>query len=475
MSQALSGLVASCALACATAPAVHATPLGPPTWSDEFDGDTLDSTKWADRLEGTKRHDGFLTHDAVSVDDGHLTITTYTEDAKHYSGMISTHLRGSDGFEQKYGYFEARMRFHSSPGQWSAFWLQSRTIDDPHGDPEQAGVEMDVVEHRARCGELGGCDAGADISDRAQQGLIWDGYATGHPFMIRLSDELTGLDGGGWHTWAMSWTPTEVTFLYDDTPMWSVPGPISRRSQYLILSSEVGKSFAGEIPTDGYGSREKSDTNVEVDYVRAWDTTLGATAPANVSAPVASGTASPGHKLTCAPGTWTGEPAPSLRYQWRRDGATIEGASTPGYIVRGEDRGHALACRVSGVNRADLVRALSNAFMIPAPAQKVAATVRVTIVCTVCRASVVSATAFGEIRVPRVGRTKARTYKLVTTATTSADGKTVTVAVRVVRRVRDAITRALRAGRHIEVTFGVRVRDSVGKTGTITRRVALKL
>ena len=90
----LAGILAICAVACAAAPAANAVPVGPPTWSDEFGGDTLDAEKWAHRLPETERQDGLLARDAVSVNDGILTIKTYTKDAKHYSGMISTHPRG---------------------------------------------------------------------------------------------------------------------------------------------------------------------------------------------------------------------------------------------------------------------------------------------------------------------------------------------------------------------------------------------
>jgi hypothetical protein len=61
-----------------------------------------------------------------------------------------------------------------------------------------------------------------------------------------------------------------MTFYYDGAAIWSTSGPISRRSQYLILSSEVGQFFAGAIPAGGYGSRETSRTNMQVDYVRVW-------------------------------------------------------------------------------------------------------------------------------------------------------------------------------------------------------------
>lgn len=249
-----------------------ATPLGPPTWSDEFDGSGLDPTRWSYRATGI-RLDGDLTPDAVSVGNGVLTIKTYTEAGEHHSGMISTQRHGSAGFEQTYGTFEARVKFHSSPGQWSAFWLQSPTIGSPLGDPASAGVETDIAEHRALC-ELvpspATCAAGEDISNRTQRALIWDGYGSDRKASVKLSDPLAGLGNDSWHTFALRWTPTEMTFYYDGAAIWSTSGPISRRSQYIILSSEVGRFFAGAIPAAGYGSRDTSSTNMQVDYVRVW-------------------------------------------------------------------------------------------------------------------------------------------------------------------------------------------------------------
>ena len=255
-----------------TRSAQAATPLGPPTWSDEFDGSSLDPTRWSYRATGT-RFDGDLTPDAVSVGNGVLTIKTYTEAGEHHSGMISTQRRGSAGLEQTYGTFEARVKFHSSPGQWSAFWLQSPTIGSPLGDPASAGVETDIAEHRVLCEPVPSpatCAAGEDISNRTQRALIWDGYGSDRKASVKLSDPLAGLGNDSWHTFALRWTPTEMTFYYDGAAIWSTSGPISRRSQYIILSSEVGRFFAGAIPAAGYGSRETSSTNMQVDYVRVW-------------------------------------------------------------------------------------------------------------------------------------------------------------------------------------------------------------
>jgi beta-glucanase (GH16 family) len=348
-------LVAAAALAVG-APAAAAAPtsLDVLSWSDEFDGSGLDSTRWAHRASGP-RHDGVLTPDAVSVGGGVLTIKTYTEGGTHYSGMISTHRRGSEGFEQAYGYFEARIKFNSRPGQWSSFWLQSRTIGNPIGDPATAGVEMDVVEHRARCVNAPAptpaatCSPTNDVSARSQQALIWDGYGPESRSTVKLTEPLPGLGNDSWHTWALRWTPTELTFSYDDTVTWTVTRPISRQAQYLILSSEVGEFFAGAIPAGGYGPRASTTTSMQVDYVRAY---TPATPPANSAPPVTTGTSEVGETLSCSSGSWSGNPAPSLGYEWLRDDAAIPGAISPTYVLQIEDASHELGCRVSASNAA---------------------------------------------------------------------------------------------------------------------------
>jgi beta-glucanase (GH16 family) len=398
-------------LARAQARAVQAaTPLGPPTWSDEFDGSSLDLTRWSYRATGP-RFDGNLTPDAVSVGGGVLTIKTYTEGGQHYSGMISTQQHGSTGFEQAYGTFEARVKFNSSPGQWSAFWLQSPTIGSPLGDPATAGVETDIAEHRARCETVPSprspapCAAGDDISNRTQRALIWDGYGADRKAAVQLSDPLEGFGNDSWHTFAVRWTPTEMTFYYDATAIWSTSGPISRRSQYIILSSEVGTFFAGAIPAGGYGSRETSRTSMQVDYVRVW-----AAAP---------------------------------------DDFPTTGASSP----------------------APIDTTAPNARLFTPSSQKLRANVVVSVSCPdePCRA-----TATGTIRIPRLGHARATTYRPSAATTSIARGMRVPVRLRLSSHARAAIMRALRADKRIVLKLGIRVADSAGNVQPRTRQVTLK-
>ena len=57
-------------------------------WSDEFEGTFLNTNKWEHRLPGP-RNDAINTSNAVSLSNGVLTITTYTEGGTNFTGMIA--------------------------------------------------------------------------------------------------------------------------------------------------------------------------------------------------------------------------------------------------------------------------------------------------------------------------------------------------------------------------------------------------
>ena len=88
--------------------------------------------------------------------------------------------------------------------------------------------------------------------------------------------------------------------------------------------------------------------------------------PANTAAPVVSGDTTLGDTLTCTSGGWTGDPTPSLTYQWQRDGVAVDGATSDTYTVGTADQGHLLSCLVTATNPGATLAETSNLVAVPA-------------------------------------------------------------------------------------------------------------
>jgi hypothetical protein len=98
--------------------AMFSTKAAPPAgyyqvWGDEFNGTSLDTTKWDYWLPGTRR-DAVNIANAVSVSGGYLNITTYTSNSVNYTAMIAT-----DGtFRPRFGYWETSVAWGDTNGMW---------------------------------------------------------------------------------------------------------------------------------------------------------------------------------------------------------------------------------------------------------------------------------------------------------------------------------------------------------------------
>jgi beta-glucanase (GH16 family) len=225
-------------------------------WADEFDGTALDLKKWEVHAPGP-RSDAVNTAEAIGVHDGNLIITTFTVSGTHCAGMVATAGRQ----EFRHGYFEIRAKFETQPGMWSALWLYSPEFAQVDGDPTTTGMEIDIFEHRSQDKD------GADISSGGQHAVHWRGYYLQHKAVAHATGDF-GLNEG-WHTIGLLWTETAYKFFVDGAQTWEVTEPLSQRSEFLILSSEVLRdNWAGKIPPEGYGDRDASAARLLVDYVR---------------------------------------------------------------------------------------------------------------------------------------------------------------------------------------------------------------
>lgn len=216
-------------------------------WSDEFNGNVLDRSKWKHRALG-KRGDAFNTASSVSLDGmGHLVIEAKVKGDSVLAGMIST-----EGlFETQYGYFECKAFLTKTPGIWPAFWLQSPTNHD-NGVPEINGAEIDIFEYFIHAKK-----------DSVAHTTHWGGYGATHDGAGPVWGGLKNT-ADGFHTFALEWTPVGYTTFVDGALTYSGNPRISKAKEFIILSVEANQKVAGPL------DRRNLPDRFIVDYVRVY-------------------------------------------------------------------------------------------------------------------------------------------------------------------------------------------------------------
>lgn len=254
------------------------------TWNDEFDGTTLDASKWAYQ-NGTGAEYGidgwgnneqqYYSDNNITVDNGLLTIEARKESVggKPYtSGRIWT-LGGDKNqplFAQQYGKFEAKIKLPAGQehdGLWPAFWMLP--ADSPYGGWATSG-EIDIMEARGRIPNK----VGAAI----HYGEPWpNNRSNGGEYSFAEGSDITDF-----HVYGLEWDPGEIRWyvdgqLYYSTNNWyakgagqpsNYPYPAPFDTQfYIILNLAVGGNFdGGRIPSDSV-----LPAQMQVDYVRAYE------------------------------------------------------------------------------------------------------------------------------------------------------------------------------------------------------------
>ena len=212
-------------------------------WHDEFDGTKLDESKWD--VPDNRRRDGWWSPKAVSVDKGHLAISTLKDGDRYLDACVRT--RGK--FEHAQGYYIARIKLQDQPGHWSASWLYNSCVGKI-GNEGRDGTEIDIMEKPW-------------LDDRVTQNLHWDGYGEHHQHKGKTV-RIPGIMDG-WHTFALWWKPDEYVFYIDGKETWRTDaGGVCQVPLYIKLSDEIGK-WAGDI------TKVKLPDRFLVDYVRVYD------------------------------------------------------------------------------------------------------------------------------------------------------------------------------------------------------------
>ncbi len=213
-------------------------------WSDEFNGDKLDETKW-NRLGDWARRDGFwVKEDAYVSGKGTLILRTKKDGDRYTCGAINTQGK----FEHAFGFYVARCKMPKQPGHWPAFWMMSSGVGKV-GNDGRDGTEIDIVEIPWRDGKV-------------TFNLHWDGYGKDHK-SAGTNATIPKLTEG-FHDYGLLWTPEEYVFYVDSKEVWRTKaGGVSQVPEYLKLTEEIGK-WGGDI------TRAQLPDYFEVDFVRVY-------------------------------------------------------------------------------------------------------------------------------------------------------------------------------------------------------------
>ncbi|MBQ8648576.1 MAG: glycoside hydrolase family 16 protein [Clostridia bacterium] len=230
-------------------------------WNDEFDGKTLDETKWANRAYMMGKRAEHWVEDAFELDGNSNIIfklekrngvycTTQLQTGYNYMDMPSEEYDTASAenrkeenksenyfkwpigeikepkFMHKYGYYECRCKMQEREGWWSAFWLQSPIIGSTL-NPEFSGVEVDIMEQFSRDGIV-------------QNVNHWNGYGSQHKSSGACKVELKETEDG-YHTFGLDWTPDYYRYYVDGELVREIkaPLPISQTEQFILISTEA--------------------------------------------------------------------------------------------------------------------------------------------------------------------------------------------------------------------------------------------
>jgi len=185
-------------------------------WRDEFDGDSLDRSRWDFRTD-TKDWSTQLSRN-ISLSNGNLLITLNKvaqngEDLNTTAAVLSKNFFGyvpeggpgnytGGGVISKeafgYGYFETRMRIMAGKGWHSSFWLMSHDGSGSTGTAT-ADLELDVIEN--------------DSIDPLSYGITTHKWKGGHESFGHK--RVTTLPLFDYHVYGCEYTPSDVKYFFD--------------------------------------------------------------------------------------------------------------------------------------------------------------------------------------------------------------------------------------------------------------------
>ena len=266
-----------------------------PVWRDEFDGNSLDGTKWTALNGGWKdenqqvRNCYTRSDENINVSGGSLNLIGLYKPGATCTGGNTKTGNFTSGFVQtknkayfKYGYIEARIKMPKNKSTWPGFWMSPN--NSPYGPGWPDWGEIDIVEAKGSNRQFAASDAhwrdkntptGQTGSHRNRQGVI------------PSSKFGTNNDTTEWHTYGVKWTEGKLEYFIDgewhhtitefknSNSTGSPNGPFDQ-DFFLRLNLAIGGNYIDSpwddpINSVGAANGEGFPATMSVDYVRVYE------------------------------------------------------------------------------------------------------------------------------------------------------------------------------------------------------------
>lgn len=245
-------------------------------FSDDFDGTSLDLTKWNKETGYAPNQEKQYYTDSpnnIRVENGNLILTARKEQAvsnrNYTSGRINTKGKGF----LKYGKIEARISVPSGAGTWPAFWMMSE--NNEYGTWPNSG-EIDIMEH-----------IGSDprMISHAVHTANKNGTKGNNWYRRIYQDNVEN----NFHVYSLIWGQDEMQFIVDDIVSTTLYRNFTEDyhgwpfniDYHVILNLAMGGTMGGVIDDNIFSN----PVEMKVDYVRIYqlNTALDNTQDSSIS------------------------------------------------------------------------------------------------------------------------------------------------------------------------------------------------
>lgn len=255
-------------------------------WSDEFDVDgAIDASKWHHQTQlpaGGSWFNGEIQHytdrtDNSVVENGILKIKAKKEtftDQGHTKQYTSARLNSK--FTFKYGKVEIRAKLPTGVGTWPALWMLGKNINEDGGYWDIQGFGTTSW---PACGEI-------DIMEHwgSNQNYVQSATHTpsSHGATVNHGGQSIPTVSTNFHVYTLEWTPDKLVFAVDGGHHYTYEPAVKDASTWPFDAEQY---FLFNIAIEPSIDPNFTESAMEVDYIRVYQSSSVSTNEVNVSEP----------------------------------------------------------------------------------------------------------------------------------------------------------------------------------------------